>query len=193
MDPEPEYRSRHDVLEQARTFRLGEAGLLIADDAGPPAVLAYAEIRQVRLRFFPTRVQTNRFECLVDAPGRTLKFSNEFYRGIASFDDQSASYRKFVTALCRRVAAANPRATFLTGRDGWVLGLEWSFLLLMALLLGWILWITDSPLGWLIWVKLGLIVVFLPTLWRYFKRSRATRFDPQAIPEDVLPAADGAS
>ncbi len=186
MDAEITYQVRHDVLEKPRTLRLTATHLAIESSDGGTTALPWAEVRQVRLRFFPTRVQTNRFECLVIAATCNLKFSNEFYRGIAQFDDRSADYRRFVTALCAQ-AATNPGVEFLSGRDAWALWLEYGFLAAMALLLAWVLWITDSPLGWLIWVKLGLIVVFLPTLIQYFKRSQPARFDPRAIPETVLP------
>lgn len=187
MDSAIIYCVRHDVLEKPRTLRLTTTGLAIDASDGGTTVLPWAEIRQVRLRFFPTRVQTNRFECLVIASTFNLKFSNEFYQGIAQFDDRSADYRRFVIALCAQVAAGNPTAEFLSGRDTWVLMLEYGFLAAMALLFAWVLWITGSPLGWLIWVKLGLIAVFLPTLIQYFKRSQPARFDPRVIPEMVLP------
>lgn len=187
MEAQPAYAIRHDVLEPARTLRLAAEGLAIEDGDGRSTLLPYREIVRVRLRYFPTRVQTNRFECLVTTRLRDLKFSNEFYRGIARFDDRSAEYRRFVTAICQRLAAENPGIEFLTGRNTGSLVAEYGFLALMALLLGWILWITDSPLGWLIWVKLGLLVFFLPTLIRYVRRSQPARFDPQHIPERVLP------
>ncbi len=192
MDSEPEYRIRHDVLEKPRVLRLATTGLAIENEDGRSTVLPWAHIKQVRLRFFPTRVQTNRFECLVIASAFNLKFSNEFYRGIAQFDDCSAEYRRFVTALCPRIAAGNPTVAFLSGRDAWVLWLEYGFLAAMALLLGWILWLTGGPLSWLIWVKLGLVVVFLPTLIQYIRRNRPAPFDPRAIPEQVLPKASPA-
>jgi hypothetical protein len=181
------YHARHDVLEPACTFRLTVTGLSI-DAGGPVQVLPYSEISRVGLRFFPTRVQTNRFECLIDARSRTLKIGNEFYRGIASFDDRSAEYRIFVTELCRRLAAAQPDTEFFAGRAAWALALEYGFLLLMALFLGWILWLTGGTFRFLIWVKLAIVAFFLPTLVRYVKRNRPVRFDPRAIPEDVLPA-----
>lgn len=192
VGPDHEYRIRHDVLEKPRVLRLVAAGLAIESEDGRSTVLPWADIKQVRLRFFPTRVQTNRFECLIFASAFNLKFSNEFYQGIAQFDDRSADYRRFVTALCPRIAAANPTAAFLSGREVWVLCLEYGFLAAMALLLGWILWLTGGPLSWLIWAKLGLIAVFLPTLIRYLRSNRPAAFDPHVIPEPVLPKANPA-
>lgn len=187
MEPDIAYLSRHDVLEKARTLRLTAAGLAVEPEGGRPWVMRYADIQRIRLRFFPTRVQSNRFECLVLGRGQELKFSNEFYRGIAQFEDRSADYRAFVTALCARVAAEKPAVEFVTGRERWMLALEYGFLFLMALFLAWILWLTGGPLRWLVWVKLGIVAFFLPTLVRYFRRSGPVRFDPRAIPAAVLP------
>ncbi|HEX2862602.1 MAG TPA: hypothetical protein VHN79_13225 [Lacunisphaera sp.] len=189
MDADVEYFSRHDVLEKARTIRLTGEGVSVEATGAAAFVLPYANITEVRLRFSPTRVQTNRFECLVLTRGLGLKFSNEFYEGIASFSDRSAEYREFVAALCRRVAVGNPGVRFAAGRDLGMLVLEYGFLALMMLFLGWILWLTNGPLRWVVWVKLAIVVFFLPTLLRYVRRSLPVRFDPNAIPATVLPAA----
>jgi hypothetical protein len=184
-----EYHARRDVLERERTYRLSADGLAIEEREASPRVLPYAEIHKIRLRFFPTRFQTNRFECLVYCRGQRLRITNEFYLGFARFEDRSSAYRSFVVELCQRVGAVRREAEFVTGREAWLLNLEIGLCGLMALLLGWVLWLTGGPSRTLVWVKLGIIAFFLPVLVLYVKRNRPVRFEPGAVPEQVLPPA----
>lgn len=197
-----DYLGRVSVMEKLRCYRIEGPTLTIipADpdpkDAAPPPLpekLWLREVSQVRLRYFPTRVQTNRYECIVTwQNGRELKLSNEEYRGVLSFHDRSTEYRRFVRALSAAVAAENPKARFVTGR-GWLpLVLEWGFLGLMIALLATVLWLVERiEFHTFVVIKIVLVLCFIPVLVQYAKKNRPRTYDPRAVPEMILPRGEG--
>lgn len=191
-----DYPARTSVLDAPCVYRLTEFALHLRPETTkpsaqrPPALpetIPLRLIEAVRLRYFPTRVQENRFECLVRLrSGRQLRITNEEYRGALEFTDRSAEYRAFVRALCPAVAAANPQARFSTGRPWLPLLLEWGFLGAAFAALAGVLWLVGGTGGRL--VDLLLIVLSLPLLVRYARRCWPRTFNPHAVPDLVLPA-----
>jgi hypothetical protein len=191
------YVTRTSAIETARTFELGADALTVHFHARSPTtspapaseVIRLADIREIRLRYFPTRVQTNRYECIITSRrGRVLKLTNEYYQGIMSFRDESAAYRTFVTALAGRMNACNSTALFLRGRTTAAFILEFGFLGLMFALLALVM-LTLGPGGPLVWVKLAIVACFVPVLVRYARKNVPQPFDPRTVPADILPAA----
>jgi len=183
------YRARLNVLEGERTYRLAPEALVIDyGDGAPPEVVRFEDISQLRLRYFPTRSQWNRFECLLTVPGRgRFKIANQRYRGVMDFEDRGPEYRAFVRELCLRVADAGAPTRFLTGRPMWVLLAESAFLAAMLALLGVMLVVVGGVIGALPFVRLVLLAAFLPLLWFYFRRNRPGSFDPRDVPALFLP------
>jgi hypothetical protein len=195
--PTIDYPARTSVLEGPRIYRLQHDALHVMRQTtkpvagAPPAmplVIPFPAITRIRLRYFPTRVQRNRFECIVTT--RTFgefKITNEGYKGFLQFEDQSAGYRVFVTELCRRVAVAAPQATFVRGRALVVYLIEHAFLLGALIALGFVLWTLGGALRGLVLVKLAIIAFYLPTVVRYAWRSLPAPFDPLNVPSEILP------
>lgn len=183
------YQARLNVLEGERTYRLAPEALVIDHgDGAPPEVVRFEDISQVRLRYFPTRAQWNRFECRVTIPFRgELRIGSQHYRGVMDFEDRGPQYRTFVRELCRRLADAGAPTRFLTGPPVGVLLAEGVFLLVMLALLAAILVVVGGVVGLLPWIRLAVLVLFVPLLWLYFRRNRPGSFDPRDIPALFLP------
>jgi hypothetical protein len=183
------YRARLNVLEGERTYRLAPEALVIDyGDGAPPEVLRYEDISQLRLRYFPTRSQWNRFECLLTGPGRgRFRIGSEYYRGVMHFEDRGPEYREFVRELCLRLADAGAPTRFLTGRPIWVLLAESAFLMSMVALLAVALILVGGVVGALPGIRLVLLAASLPLLWFYFRRNRPGSFDPRDVPALFLP------
>lgn len=193
-----EYPGRISVMEKLRLYRLEGPTLTILPsdpdptDAAPPALPEkrwLRDVAQVRLRFFPTRVQPNRYECIVTwTNGREVKLSNEEYRGVLNFHDRSAEYCRFVRALSAAVAAENPRAGFVTGRTWLPMILEWSFLgAMLALLVVVLLLVGQIEFHTFVVAKIALVACFVPVLVQYARKNRPRSYDPRAVPEMILP------
>ena len=55
------YRQRLHQFTKARTWETNETELCWSEDDGNSGVIPYSEIRSVRLRFEPTRVEQDRY------------------------------------------------------------------------------------------------------------------------------------
>ncbi len=183
------YTQRLHAFVPSRTYTVADDALRWQDDKGCSGRLAYADLTEVRLSYAPTRVQNNRyFLTLSTRHDAVLQISNENYQGLADFEDRSPEYCVFVTALHRAIAAANPGVRFEAGSTGMQRGLHWlltGFILLVLAAAA--LMFIAMGLYWLILVKVGIIAYSLPTLKRYLGTNKPRRYEPSAIPEDILP------
>jgi hypothetical protein len=189
----PCYVARANALEYEAIWRLGPDALELqgGPTAGPDVVMRfpYRDIVGVRLSYAPSRVDSARYRCdLRMRSGQQLAILSTHYAGIADFEDRAATYAPFVRALIARVAAANPSASFRSGKNPVTYWLEHLFLLAMVVVLVFVLsmtgfgYISESS-----WAKLFIVLCSIPLLIAYTRKNWPGRFKPDAIPKDVLP------
>lgn len=189
----PAYVARANVLEYEAIWRLGADALELQGGpaAAPDAImrLPYRDIVGVRLSYVSPRVGPAAYRCdLRMRSGQRIALRSTHYAGIADFEDRAATYAPFVRALIARVAAANPSASFRSGRRPVVYWAEHLFLLAMIALLVFVLSVTGfAPLSESSWAKLWIIVGSIPLLLVYTRKNWPGRFKSDAIPTDVLP------
>jgi hypothetical protein len=186
------YTQRPHAFSPERTYALGPEDLTWKDDKSEGR-LAYADFTEVRLAYAPTRVQKNRFLLtLVGKQGKPLQISNASYRSLADFEDRSLGYSRFVVALHRAVAVANPGVRFVSGntRGQYTLnGLMAAFA--VAVMVAGLVFFIAFGLVWVALIKMGLMAYYLPSLLRYLGRNRPCNYDPANIPPEMLPAMEG--
>lgn len=154
-----------------------------------PEHVPFRDIVYVRLRYFPTRAQTNRYECILQTrTGRSWKVVNQFYEGPMTFRDESTAYSAFIRELVQRVAIANPSAAFVRGTAAASYYLSLGFCILMFVLLAAVILTIGFTFHWLVLVKLVIIAAFIPVLVRYARRSKPGPLDPHRVPADTLPS-----
>lgn len=192
MNPPPlgiDHVCRISVLEAEKTWSLRGDTLWVGSGDYPPLPIPLASLKEVRLVFSPTRVQTNRYQChLFNAKGRCGAFQNEHYRGLLDFEDRSKSYRELVTLLVKRTAAVNPTCRFSTGTSWWSWFLQTAFLIGMFLLLAVVLYTMGSAAGGMVVVKLLIVAFYVPIAWSWIAKNKPRRFSPEAVPEKLLPS-----
>lgn len=192
--PAARYATRNDAFARPVTWTLAGAELRCDDGAGPPRVIGLADLAEVRLEYAPTRAEPNRFRCrLRGRSGEAREFFNRTCAGVLDFRDTSAEYAAFVRALhaalarhasaCRFVAGASP-ARYMASVFATVL------VALMVVVAA--LFLVFNGLAWLILLKLALMAIFLPNVFRWLARNRPRAYAPAEIPLDVLPAAPAA-
>jgi hypothetical protein len=182
------YAARRSTFEKTTVWRLHEAAMEIATEGTEPIRLAYADILRMRLTYDPTRLSDVRHRCEVTArDGRRFRIVSATYVRLATFESQAAVYVPFVRSLAARIAAANPQAAFLTGKSPPVYYAEQAILAALVVILAVVLFTIGLPLSDLLFVKLILIATLVPFAVKYAVRNRPGRFDPQAIPDAVLP------
>ena len=163
------------------------AGIKI--EPGGAARFPYAGITELRLSYDPTRVDTRRHRCDVRCAGgeRGTLWSTHF-AGVADFEDRAATYTPFVRALVAHVAAANPNCAFRAGTRPLAYWAGQLFLLAMAIVAIWVIaMVGGSALSEVTWGKLCVVLGLIPLAFNYARKNRPRRFEPGAIPADVLP------
>lgn len=192
MSSPPPLRMEHVVrvsaLEKECTWKLHGDTLWIAPVGQPDIPISLAGVVTLRLSYDPSRFQTNRFRChLYNANGKCGMIQNDSYKGIAEFEDRSESYVTLVRALIPRIASLNPRCVFKAGTSN----LNWwahaIFLTGVFSLLFLVMIALYSAIGPLVIIKLIIIAFFVPVAIRWFIRNKPKPFDPQRIPEKILP------
>ena len=159
--------------------------------AGPDVVLRfpYRDIVGVRLSYAPSRFDSARYRCdLRMRSGQRLAILSTHYAGIADFEDRAATYGPFVRALIARVAAANPSASYRSGKSPVTYWAEHLFLLAMVVLLVLVLsmagfaYVSDSS-----WVKLAIVLVLHPAPDRVHAQELAAPVQAGRDPEGRTP------
>jgi hypothetical protein len=194
MSESPHYSYRLNVLTSETTIWLGKDGFQVLEKDRAPVTYSYGQVAKVRISYEPTRVVTDLFLCRIYVRGRSAPVatvSSTFYRGFLSFDPQLAPYRQFVEDLhdklrghagvAYRAGVSNfsywGNAVFLTAV------FAFSAMLLIPI------W-EDIVLKGTNIFRIELIFFLLPLVGLWFWSNRPRDYDPQTIPQDLLPKAD---
>lgn len=184
------YVYRRNAFEGETTLELTDSGIEVRRVDGASGFVPYDSIVFVRLRFAPTRLQTTLFICtIMSSTAWPIEVHSSSYVGFAEFDDRAAGYRAFVEALHARLAAIGSRAEFVAGSSlaGYIANI--AVILASLMLLVWVIWLVgEFSVTWLIAAKLAAIAGMAPIAWLWFERNRPRRYQPHAVPPQVLPA-----
>lgn len=181
------YSVRRHAFENERRWSLDDTGLAWqAEDAS--GRLDYASIAAIRLVYGATRADFTRFLCHVTGRTGAYTIVSTHFNSPGSFSDRRDTYVPFVRALIARASAANPQCRFFAGVSpaqfwGTTLLLFVSLAILAIAVLG-----LGVPALWYLYLKIAVLVVLVPVAFVWIKRNRPRRFQPSAIPADVLPA-----
>jgi hypothetical protein len=150
---------------------------------------SYARIRRVRLGFRPMTMQNYRFLAeiwLVNGP--KLQIASSSWKSLFEQERLDAPYRAFVVELTRRIGAAGGETAFETGSP---FILYWLGVIVFAGAALSLAGLIVRALQTEAWSGAAFIAGFLALfLWQagtFFRRNRPGRFDPNAVPETVLP------
>jgi len=169
-------------------FQLKPAGLdwRIGQHTG---LIPYDRVRCVRLSFRPVTLQSQRYLAEIwSAGGPKLRIASTSWRSMVEQARQDQAYAAFIVELHRRLAAAGRGAQFLSGMPGIV---YWPGLaVFVAIVLGLVvLFARALQLGE--WTSAAFIGgFFLLVVWQlggYFRRNRPSVYQPETVPESVLP------
>lgn len=184
-----DYTQRLNQFTPERTWQLGDSGISWRDENSQGSI-EFSAIKEVRLRFEPTRAERRRFAMRLK-DGNIHLLTNIHYRGPMDFADQSNEYRAFVTAFHNRLSAANPAVRFKRGSTpGAYLGNSILTLFVLLVLMGAGVYFLMAGIFWLAGVKLLIILFYLPTVFRLLIRNKPGRYDPHHIPPALLPPAE---
>ena len=184
------YHARLSALESERTYRIRKGQFSIIEEEGRATrTFPLTDFIELRLRYQPTRVQSNRYECLLTTRrGETIKIGNEFFEGVLQFKDQSTSYAEWVRHLVREVGYHAPHCQQVTGCSNL---LWWSYLAMLIVIFGVLIALlvffamSAPPIAI---AKLVVIVFMVPVAINWFKKNKRQQFKATSIPKEVLPS-----
>lgn len=183
-----DYTQKLHQFVPERTWHVDDKALSWLDVKGGVGRIPFETIRSVRLRFEPTRAERRRYAMRIDA-GTEVAVTNIHYAGIYDFKDQSDSYRPFVEAFHRALSTANPNVKYHSGSTPFayvmnILLTIWIFAMLAIAAM----FLLATGLIWLVVIKLGIIVFFLPALFRLLKKNKPSTYEPLDIPDSLVPS-----
>ena len=115
------YTVRPNALTSSKTYRIEAGGLVVADEAGPPRSIPWAEITAVDLVYAATRYAENRYLCHLQLrSGAREELVSCSYEGFANFRDQAAAFNAFVRSLHATLAAQGTPVRFGREESSWV-------------------------------------------------------------------------
>jgi hypothetical protein len=182
----PVHSVRNSLIDKERHFTLGDDALRWSETGGAEGHMPYADIRDMRLIAYTSPIG-GALQCtLRSKSGGKVKLRSAHYRSLNNFEDRSATYGPFVSALAERVAEATD-AKFIAGSTGlWLLWLIVG-LLFLGLVVVLVLSMFEGlpPAGpWVIAIAVCLIAV--PWVWLRLREGKAETFDPEAPPPALL-------
>lgn len=214
-DPtEPEYSSRQSLFHPTFRWRLEGDALVVTplapDHAAPrgwagrlaarfqivdggaghpswPERMPLMDITEIRVRFDPTRFDTNRYRCdLKGSGGANATLFSTSAQAPMVFRDQAASFSPFISALVERTQRVRPQVRIGAGLSGAAFVLEHGAVLLAVVALVSVLDLAGVPALGSVWVK-GLVVAgsigpLLLYSWRNRPRDLSLPLDPNVAP-----------
>jgi hypothetical protein len=189
---EARYAKRENAFQGAeQVFTAASEGLSFALPVNGSRFLAWSDIVHVRIAFAATRLKPWRHVLvLMPRRGKPVSIDNGHFRGLADFENRTASYRPFVEAVLAHLTASNPD---LPARRGETPAGYWALMACMVFGLGCVglaLFAFPTPLDGapiLILIKLGLIVWMLPMAGQWAWKARPGKFTVSTLPEAILP------
>lgn len=181
------YSVRRHAFEPERRWALDDNGLSWqAEDRN--GHLDFAAIAAVRLGYGATRFDFARYRCRVTGrDGASESIVSTHFDSLGNFSDRRDGYLPFVRALVTRTAAANPQCRFHAGVGPAQFWLTVFFLFAALAIVAVAALSLGIPPLWYLYLKIAFIIALLPVALVWIKRNRPRRFDPSAIPADVLP------
>lgn len=192
MTPPFTYSTRNDAFTPSCVWVLEGSALREEREGEPARVWSLADVVEVNLRFVPTRPERNRYRCrLRMRNGRVIEFLNRTYLGLLNFRETNETYVAFVGALHRALALELPGCRFTAGTSGVAYALNVAAMVFVGIVLGVASWFFVSvgllPIAVL---KVILILIYLPTACRWFRRNRPATYAPNRLPSAVLPEVE---
>ena len=181
------YTQRLNQFTPTRTWTLTPKALQWHDDKGASGEIELSKVKEVRLRFEPSRAETRRFAMHINA-GTTTTITNINYRGVMDFEARSDEFRNFVIAFHKALASTNPSVIYHQGSTtGAYIGNVLLSLFVFGIIIFAFFFFLFAGVVWVALVKLVIILALIPTLIRFLKRNRPGTYRPDDIPAELLP------
>lgn len=184
-----EHSVRNSLRDKETAYRLTDDALVL-DDGGEERSIPYGDIERLNLIAYSADIANpENVHGQLTIKGRSagsLKLRSHHFKGVGSFENRAVTYAPFVRALCRRVAAQNPAARFISGAA--TMRLLWLALLLLSGTVSFLFAVALVAEGWQWELASGALMaaVLAYIAWRKFRGNREVTFDPADPPAGLL-------
>lgn len=147
------------------------------------------DVRRVRMSFRPSTTLISRFRTEIWAPGAPkLDLQSMSWKSMIEQERRDAEYKAFIAELHRRLAGRGAAARYELGVYP---AIYWVGVGLFAIVALAIAGLIVRGVQMRFWSGTAFVVLFFAGfLWQagnYFHRNRPGRYDPLALPEELLP------
>jgi hypothetical protein len=182
------YHYRPRMIGAGYSFRLGPHSLEW-NLSGYPGQAPYPMIAMVRLGYRPSNFGNRRFIAEIwPRKGAKLEIASASYKSMVSMEDQGPAYRAFIGELHWRIAASGGDCRFEAGFAAWR---WWPMVAVAAATAVALVYVAATTVANGDFGASALIVgfmgLFVWQMWPLISRNRPMRYDPDHIPEQVLP------
>lgn len=183
------YTVRRSALEKPLVWSLEDGALVRRREGARDRRWALSGLRRVTIAKGGNRYAPGRATARLAFRDGVVQIGSHGFHGLGRFDDQSAAFSAFIRQVCAEGVTAAPAARFDTGAptvQGMMLGVGALLaggvvvLLLSSLMSG--VFGLGVEIAARLFFMLCLLVAFMP----WIGDARAARFDPRAIPPEVL-------
>ena len=177
------YHFRRSALDDPSTYTLEEDALII--ESKIKKEIPYEKIDSIRLRYNPTRINPNLFECIIENKIGKIKLNNMNYKAPYDFDDNSKEYNEFIIQLHNKLQKYE-KIKFYTG-------VSWGMYIFYVILTLFTLWLLSSVLismgasSTLIFIKFLFFGFLLYLGIKYFIKNKPQKYKADQIPDKLLP------
>lgn|GEM_PF-2860096 len=182
------YRHRLHAFKPAKIWTVSEEGVAWEDqdEAAQSGLIPWDKIAAIRLRFEPSRAETRRVGLHIYAP-YDHHITNIHFQGVMDFKLQKPEFSAFVTALHDQIPEGSKVAFYKGSTKGAYIGnlALTVFILLLLLLIAPLVSLTGIP-GATSILRLVMIVIFLPIIFKLLRVNRPGRYTPDDLPKELL-------
>jgi len=187
MPPNPIRIVRNDLLSDQQSCTLRD-GAFVCETDKREIQIPFAEIAKINLITY-AGLRTPHGQCTVHGSnGTRVKFRSHHFSGLANFENRSETYAAFVKALCVGTHAASPLAKFSSGSTAYLALWLFVFASTKVVALFVVAAMLTIPLSF--GTAFGCLLVVGGCTWlslRWIRRNRTRTFDPQNVPDELLP------
>ncbi len=190
-DALPRYRHKPRPIGFEIAYRI-EGDTLVVDATRSVSRIPLGAVEEVRFLFKPGNIAaTGYLVRLTIRDGRRLTIGDTSWRSLVEVERGGARYVRFVEALAKRVAEANPQARFVAGKPPviWAIYAAVGAIAVGSMLVfGWRA-LNAQETGAAVLV-LGLFLIALIQLYPMIRLNRPRRLAVGEIPADLMPRAE---
>jgi hypothetical protein len=181
-----EYTVRKTGFNAKTSYKLGKKSIQVYSEKEQFEIL-YEDIKSVRLKYAPIKVESNRFECVIKSGKDKISIVSVNFERVFEFKIQSEEYVSFINCLHRKLQDYK-NIQYYSGLTPFRYSLSVMIVVLAPLtIIGLIVYFTEIVNSFYFVAKfIGILSLFL-VLLLYIKKNKPQNYEPLKLPKNLMP------